>query len=140
MHCKAHKDSRHCAAAREPPTPMERSRKMAVLEGRHARFARCGQFSQSQFAKFRMEGLRSHVQIHSKSIASQHLSEEFYACKNSKPQGLEEILRHECLKPTIVSWGDVRPISVQRSPAAFSRILPSRTGLAASLLLLDPEE
>ena len=36
--------------------------------------------------------------MHSKSIIKQHLSQEAYACSNSKPQGLESIFKEEPLK------------------------------------------
>ena len=50
----------------------------------------CGRLSCFRFARFQIEGLKSHVQIHSKSIANLHLSQEVHACKNSKPWGPEE--------------------------------------------------
>ena len=53
--------------------------------------------SKIQFAEFQIEGLKSHIQIHSNSAVSQLVSKENYACKNSKPQGLEEVPKPELL-------------------------------------------
>ena len=38
--------------------------------------------SKVQVAEFQIEDLKSHVQMHSKSIISQHLVQEMYACNN----------------------------------------------------------
>ena len=37
-----------------------------------------------------IEGLKSHINADSNFIVNQHFFQELYACKNSKPQGLEE--------------------------------------------------
>ena len=56
-----------------------------------------GRFSQFQLTKLQSEGLKTHIQIHSKSIGHNHVPQEIYACKNSKPQGLEDSLKRELL-------------------------------------------
>ena len=53
------------------------------------------QFSDVEFAEVQIEGLKSQIQIHSKSMANQRVYRETYTGKNSKPQGLEENIKHE---------------------------------------------
>ena len=46
---------------------------------------------------FESRVLRSRIQIYSESVVDQRLSKETHACENSKPQGLEDDLKHELL-------------------------------------------
>ena len=54
--------------------------------------------------KTHFEGLESqNPNTYSKAIVNYYSSQEMYACKSSKPRGLDEDLKHELLKPNRTS-------------------------------------